>query len=427
MSHHGAGVVKKNAIAGRSFTSWEAFEAHLAKWELEVSNARLHGTTGEAPIARFELDEAHRLKPLGGRPSFGSLRELTRIVGNDCAVEIDTNSYSVPWRLIGERVAVTVAAGEVRIRHGVREVAVHKQSQGRRLRVVDSADLAGVAGRDGAVRRALIGSPACRRRPFRPRCCVHLPSMKQRSEGASDGTRKETEAPTDPLEAMLARLHLTGIRDQLDSLLDEAVRADLSARETHHARQHLRGARREPPRGDDRPAGRGPCAPRCGADARHLNPDIHDLRGRPVVIGAGVAGLTTALHLAQEPVVLLSKAPLEAQASSTLAQGGLAASLGAPTTARTCNLPSHSPPATDYATRRQSGASSKPRQTRSRISSACASLSTEPSMERCGWGSRRRIRADGSSTLQATAPAASWSERWLRRFGGRPRSRSSRG
>jgi hypothetical protein len=28
-----------------------------------------------APIARFERDEAHRLKPLGGRPSFGSLRD----------------------------------------------------------------------------------------------------------------------------------------------------------------------------------------------------------------------------------------------------------------------------------------------------------------------------------------------------------------
>jgi hypothetical protein len=28
--------VKKNAIAGHSFASWEAFEAHLAKWEREV-------------------------------------------------------------------------------------------------------------------------------------------------------------------------------------------------------------------------------------------------------------------------------------------------------------------------------------------------------------------------------------------------------
>jgi hypothetical protein len=116
-TENGVGYVKKNAIAGHSFASWEAFEAHLAKWEYEVANVRIHGTTGEAPIARFERDEAHRLRPLGGRPSFGSLRELTRVVGNDCAVEIDTNRYSVPWRLIGERVAVTVAAGEVHIRH----------------------------------------------------------------------------------------------------------------------------------------------------------------------------------------------------------------------------------------------------------------------------------------------------------------------
>jgi DNA replication protein DnaC len=44
--------------------------------------------------------------------------------------------------------------------------------------------------------------------------------------------RKATETPTDRLDAMLARLQLSGIRDQLDNLLDEAARADLSARET---------------------------------------------------------------------------------------------------------------------------------------------------------------------------------------------------
>ena len=29
--------MKKNAIAGHAFASWEAFEAHLAKWEREVA------------------------------------------------------------------------------------------------------------------------------------------------------------------------------------------------------------------------------------------------------------------------------------------------------------------------------------------------------------------------------------------------------
>ncbi|MGY2932143.1 hypothetical protein ACVWZ6_001745 [Bradyrhizobium sp. GM6.1] len=131
---------------------------HLDRWEREVANVRIHGTTGEAPIIRFARDEIHRLKPLGGQPSFGSLRELTRVVGNDCAVEIDTNSYSVPWRLIGERVAVTIAAGEVRIRHGLHQVAVHKLSEGRRLRIIDFAHLDGVAGRNGAVRRPEIAA-----------------------------------------------------------------------------------------------------------------------------------------------------------------------------------------------------------------------------------------------------------------------------
>jgi hypothetical protein len=62
-------------------------------------------------------------------------------------------------RLIGERVAVTVAAGEVRIRHGSREVAVHNLVDGRRQRVVDRAHLDGVAGRDGAVRWSAIEGP----------------------------------------------------------------------------------------------------------------------------------------------------------------------------------------------------------------------------------------------------------------------------
>jgi hypothetical protein len=114
-------------------------------------------------MVRFQRDEAHRLKPLGDRPPFGRLRELSRLVGNDCAIEVDTNSYSVPWRLIGERVAVTVAAGEIRIRHGVREVAVHSQVNGRRQRVIDRAHLDGVAG--VVCRREIVETPPPQHRP----------------------------------------------------------------------------------------------------------------------------------------------------------------------------------------------------------------------------------------------------------------------
>ena len=142
----GVGHVKRNAVAGRSFPTWAALEAHLEAWTREVADARVHGTTGEAPFVRFKRDEATALRPLGGTPPFHAARELVRRVQSDCAVEVETNSYSVPWRLIGERVQVIVGAGTVRISHAGRVVAVHEECAGRRERAVDPAHFEGVAG-----------------------------------------------------------------------------------------------------------------------------------------------------------------------------------------------------------------------------------------------------------------------------------------
>jgi L-aspartate oxidase len=53
-----------------------------------------------------------------------------------------------------------------------------------------------------------------------------------------------------------------------------------------------------------------------------------DLGGSPIIIGGGLAGLMTALYLAPEPVVLMSKASLGVETSSGWAQGGIAAAVG---------------------------------------------------------------------------------------------------
>ncbi len=141
----GVGYVKHNAIAGHAFASWAGLEAHLAWWMREIADVREHGTTGEAPLARFEREEAAALRPLEGRPPFRQVRDLIRRVSSDCCVEVDTNAYSVPWRLIGETVRVVVAGGRVAVEHGGAQVAVHPESAGRRQRLVETAHFAGLS------------------------------------------------------------------------------------------------------------------------------------------------------------------------------------------------------------------------------------------------------------------------------------------
>jgi hypothetical protein len=146
----GVGYVKHNAIAGRSFASWAALEAHLAWWMREVADRRMHGTTGEAPIVRFEREERPALRPLRGRPPFRQARELIRRVQNDGCVDIDTNHYSVPWQLIGAQVQVVVSGRVVRVYHAGAEVARHDQRSGQRERAIARAHLRGIITGDGS-------------------------------------------------------------------------------------------------------------------------------------------------------------------------------------------------------------------------------------------------------------------------------------
>lgn len=132
----GVGYVKRNAIAGRSFTSMEDLRGHLRWWMREVADVRIHGTTGERPIDRFLAAEAAALKPLAGRPPFQQKRELRRVVHNDLCVEVDTNHYSVPWRFIGEEVLVLVSQDSLRISHAGATIASHRRLTGRKQRSV---------------------------------------------------------------------------------------------------------------------------------------------------------------------------------------------------------------------------------------------------------------------------------------------------
>lgn len=139
----GVKYVKRNAIAGRRFDSFAHLEAHLAEWQL-AADQRIHGTTHERPVDRYEHAEQQALRPLPARPLPTHGRRLQRRVANDSFVDIDTVRYSVPHRLVRDHVEVLVTAAEVRVYHGTALVAAHARSFEPHAKVVDPAHFQGL-------------------------------------------------------------------------------------------------------------------------------------------------------------------------------------------------------------------------------------------------------------------------------------------
>ena len=139
----GVKFVKRNGLAALTFPCFAALETHLGAW-MVVADQRVHGTTREAPIARFERDERQALRPLPQRALPRREQRLRRRVAHDAFVDIDTVRYSVPPRLIRDHVDVLVEEQIVRILHGSTVVATHARSQEPFARVVDPAHFAGL-------------------------------------------------------------------------------------------------------------------------------------------------------------------------------------------------------------------------------------------------------------------------------------------
>ena len=92
----GVRYVKHSALAGRGeeLVTWEDYRRLAPQWRDEVANVRLHATTGERPIDRFQK-ERDRLRPLPPMP-FDTDEVLPVVVTPLARVRYDGNRYSVP-------------------------------------------------------------------------------------------------------------------------------------------------------------------------------------------------------------------------------------------------------------------------------------------------------------------------------------------
>jgi hypothetical protein len=101
----GVKYVKRNVLPRRTFVDGVDFEAQLDEWNATIADRRLHGTTHELPITRFERERG-QLVPLAGQHSFQQEARVSRLVAEDYLGSLETNRHSVPFRLIGQRVEV---------------------------------------------------------------------------------------------------------------------------------------------------------------------------------------------------------------------------------------------------------------------------------------------------------------------------------
>lgn len=139
----GVGYVKKNAIAGRSFESFAALETHLDAW-MTRADERVHGTTRERPIDRFDARERGALRSLPARPIPVRQQRVVRKVSNDCFVDVATVRYSVPARLVGRSLEVLLGDAEVVVFDGRDVVARHQRCAEPYARVIERSHFQGL-------------------------------------------------------------------------------------------------------------------------------------------------------------------------------------------------------------------------------------------------------------------------------------------
>lgn len=120
----GVKYLKRNFLPGRTFVDLVDFQAQLDEWTATIADCRLHGTTHEAPLARFERERG-QLVSCAGQCSFQQEARVSRIVAEDYLVSLATNRYSVPFRLIGQRVEVQRRGDTVHVFHRDHEIATH--------------------------------------------------------------------------------------------------------------------------------------------------------------------------------------------------------------------------------------------------------------------------------------------------------------
>jgi hypothetical protein len=111
-------------VCYRAFDSWADLNQRAEQWLREEADQRDHGTVHEVVAVRFAR-EAPALQPLPATRYDTSDWEL-RQVAWDGFIDVRGNRYSVPARLVGQRVSIRITLeGRLRVFESEQLVAEH--------------------------------------------------------------------------------------------------------------------------------------------------------------------------------------------------------------------------------------------------------------------------------------------------------------
>ena len=152
----GVRYVKHNALAGRAddLLRFEDYLTLAPYWRDEVANVRLHESTRERPIDRFE-QERKLLRPLPAIP-FDTDEVVPAVVSPHARVAFDGNRYSAPPQFVRKPLCIRANRAELRLLHEGHVVAQHVRSYERgQLLVLPEHRLAALTLRQQPRQRAL--------------------------------------------------------------------------------------------------------------------------------------------------------------------------------------------------------------------------------------------------------------------------------
>jgi transposase len=110
----GVHYVKRNFLGGREMTTITQANQDVKLWCLTTAGQRIHGTTKESPLLRYEETERARLQPLPETPYDLAVWKQAKL-HRDCHVVFGNAYYSAPFRYVGQPLRVRGGSHEVRL------------------------------------------------------------------------------------------------------------------------------------------------------------------------------------------------------------------------------------------------------------------------------------------------------------------------